>query len=107
LDVVLHDTSPEDGQFYDEELRQALMAAFCDVLHGSRLPPMAVLRMTAEALGSVYREVSDAHRGDHACPCGWQPNPQADIALLQAALAMTAQILREPDLRRMPIAGRA
>lgn len=104
---MLHDASPQDRRFYDEELRQALMTAFCDVLHGSRLPPMAVLSMAAEALGSVYREVSDAHCGDHACPCGWQPNPQADIAMLQAALAMTAQILREPDLRRMRMAGRA
>lgn len=104
---MLHEASSDDRHFYDEELRQAVMTAFCDVLHGSRLPPMAVLRMAAEALGSVYREVSDAHRGDDACPCGWRPNPPSDIALLQAALAMTAQVSPEPDLRRMRIAGRA
>ena len=104
---MLHDPQPTDRHSYDEEMCQALMKAFCDVLLASRLPPMAVLSMAAEVLGSVYREVSDAHRGDHACPCSWQPNPQADIAVLQAALALTAQILREPDLRRMRMAGRA
>ncbi|WP_291975905.1 MULTISPECIES: hypothetical protein [unclassified Chelatococcus] len=100
-------TSSEDRSFYEVELRQAVMAAFCNVLHGSRLPPMTVLSMAAEALGSVYREIHDAHRGDNACPCGWQPDPQADIAMLQKALVMTAQRSSDPDLRQMQIAGRA
>lgn len=102
-----HDTSTEDRGLYGAELRQAVMTAFCDVLHGSRLPPMTVLSMAAEALGSVYREVSDAHRGDDACPCGWQPSYQMDIATLQAALALMAQTLPQPDLRVMAMAGRA
>ncbi|CAH1688844.1 conserved hypothetical protein [Hyphomicrobiales bacterium] len=96
-----------DRSFYEAELHQAVMTAFCNVLHGSRLPPMTVLSMAAEALGSVYREIHDAHRGDNACPCGWQPDPQADNAILQTALAMTAQILPQPDLRQMRMAGRA
>ncbi|CAH1648032.1 MULTISPECIES: hypothetical protein [unclassified Chelatococcus] len=104
---MLRNTSSEDISFYEVELRQAVMTAFCNVLHGSRLPPMTVLSMAAEALGSVYKEIYDAHRGDNACPCGWQPDPRVDIAMLQTALAMTARILPEPDLRRMATVGRA
>ena len=89
------------------ELRQLVMAAFCGVLHESRLSPQAVLELAAEAIGSVYREVADAHIGDTSCPCGWQPEPAADIAALQAALARVAAARPGFDLAQVEVAGRA
>lgn len=89
------------------DLRQALMAAFCTALHGTRLPPMAVMALAAEAVGSVYREVADAHLGDQPCPCGWHPSPAADVAALQAALALTAEPAPGVDLARIAVVGRA
>lgn len=83
------------------------MTAFCTVLHGTQLSPMAVIELAAEAVGSVYREVADAHLGDQPCPCGWHPSPEADLAMLQAALALTAAPAPGIDLARIAIAGRA
>lgn len=89
------------------EIRQALMNAFCGVLHGLRLSPMAVLELAAEAVGSVYREVADAHLGDHPCPCGWIPSPAQDLAVMQASLALMVTPPAGIDLARAEVAGRA
>lgn len=89
------------------ELRQAVMGAFCGVLHGTRLSPMTVLELAAEAVGSVYREVADAHLGDYPCPCGWHPSPAADLAALQASLALSVAPPPGIDLARAEVAGRA
>lgn len=98
------DTSLDDAR---DEIRQALMSAFCGVLHRTRLSPMAVLELAAEAVGSVYREVADAHLGDQPCPCGWNPSPSADLAALQASLALSAAPPPGIDLARIAVAGRA
>lgn len=87
------------------DLRKAIMASFCSVLHGTQLPPMQVMMLAAEAIGAIYKEVADAHHRGHNCPCGWQPSPAADIEALQAALAMTARAI--PNLRLVPAAGNA
>ncbi|MDJ1157529.1 hypothetical protein QNA08_04655 [Chelatococcus sp. SYSU_G07232] len=105
--MPLEPTGDERTDAARAELRQAIMAAFCSALHGSQLPPMTVMSLAAEAVGSIYREVADAHRSDHACPCGWRPSPEADVELLQAALAMTAQSPPAFDLRLAHAAGRA
>ena len=89
------------------DLRQALMTAFCQVLHASRLPPMTVMSLAASAVGSIYQEVAEAHRGNDPCPCGWQPSPQADVEALQTALAITAQVFPALDLRVVQVSGRA
>jgi hypothetical protein len=89
------------------DLRQALMTAFCNVLRLSQLPPMTVMSLAASAVGSIYQEVADAHRGNDACTCGWQPSPQADIEALQTALAIAAQAFPSLDLRVVQVAGRA
>jgi hypothetical protein len=88
-------------------LRQAVMSAFCGVLHGTRLSPMAVLELATEAIGSVYREVADAHLGDHPCPCGWKPSLAEDLAALQASLALSVAPPPGIDLARAEVAGRA
>lgn len=89
------------------EIRHAVMNAFCGALHGSRLSPMAVLELAAEGVGSVYREVADAHLGDHPCPCGWHPSLQEDLAALKASLALAAAPPPGIDLARVEVAGRA
>lgn len=88
------------------ELHRAFMAAFCNVLHASRLPPMTVMSLAAATVGSIYKEIADEHRID-ACPCGWQPNPRADVKALQTALAATTQTIPLSDLRVVQVVGRA
>lgn len=97
----------EEAAFLRAELRQALMAAFCNALHHSQLSPIAVIGLTAEAVGSIYHEVAEAHRGEGGCPCGWRPSVEADIAALQAALERAAQPVPVTDLRLVRAAGRA
>ncbi|KRE03373.1 hypothetical protein ASE61_12935 [Bosea sp. Root670] len=89
------------------EIREALMTAFCAALRDTRLPPLTLLELAATAVGSVYREVADAHCGDQPCPCGWHPRLQADLEALQAALALNAMPAVQPDLARMVVLGRA
>ncbi len=89
-----------------DELNRAIMAAFCSVLHASRLPPMTVMSLAASAVGSIYKEIADEHRAD-ACPCGWHPNPRTDVEVLQTALAATTQTISLSDLRVVQVAGRA
>lgn len=89
------------------ELHRAIMATIWQVLRATRLPPMTVMSLAAGAVGSIYREVADEHRSDDTCPCGWKPNPQADVEALQAALATMTEAIPLPDLRTVQVAGRA
>ncbi|RDJ22139.1 hypothetical protein DWF00_23770 [Bosea caraganae] len=89
------------------ELRQALMSAFCNALHNSQLSPLAVMELTAEAVGAIYQEVVEAHRLDGDCPCGWRPSAEADIETLRAALDSAARPVPVTDLRLVRAAGRA
>lgn len=89
------------------EIRQAVLTAFCAALHDTRLPPLTLMELAAQAVGSVYREVADAHCGDQPCPCGWRPRLQADLEALQAALALSAVPGSQPDLASMAVLGRA
>ena len=103
---------PEQGSAESLEaarghLREAVMTAFCAALRDTHLPPLALIELAAEAVGSVYREVADAHRGDQPCPCGWHPRLAADLEALQAALALSAAPVPQPDLARMVVLGRA
>ena len=89
------------------EIREAVMTAFCAALHDTRLPPLALLELAAAAVGSVYREVADAHCGDQPCPCGWHPRLLEDLEALQAAMALSAVPALQPDLASMVVLGRA
>ncbi|MGO4407183.1 hypothetical protein AB4Z10_23335 [Bosea sp. RAF48] len=71
------------------------------------MPPLTLMELAAQAVGSVYREVADAHCGDQPCPCGWRPRLQADLEALQAALALSAVPGSQPDLASMAVLGRA
>lgn len=96
----------DDRQTTQADLDRTLMTTFCRVLDGSRLPPMAVMRMMAEALGSVYRQVAAAHR-DQSCPCGWQPTSERDIEAMQAAVGDAATAKPVVNLELMETIGRA
>ncbi len=89
------------------EIRHAVLTAFCVALRDTRLPPLTLLELAAGAVGSIYGEVADAHRGDRPCPCGWRPHFAADLEALQAALALSTAPVPAGDLARMPVLGRA
>ena len=96
-------TDENSAQTY---LDQMVMTTFCRVLDTSRLPPAAVMRLMASALGATYREVAAAHQ-DGQCPCGWCPLPGADVEAMCTALEDAAAPKRADDLGAMVIAGRA
>lgn len=89
------------------EIRHAVLTAFCAALRDTRLPPLTLLELGAGAVGSIYGEVADAHRGDRPCPRGWRPHLAADLEALQAALALSTAPVPAGDLARMPVLGRA
>ena len=80
--------------------------AFCGIMHSTRLPPMAALSLAATAVGLLYLEVADAHRGDNPCPCGWEPRSAADLEALQISLARAAKPPRA-DFRTIEVEGHA
>ncbi len=90
-----------------DEMRQAVMNAFCGLMQATQLPPMTILEVAAMAVGSVYREVAAAHRGHNTCPCGWRPRDFADIQNLQIALAEGARPHPTVDLLATAAVGRA
>ncbi|QUS38590.1 hypothetical protein RPMA_06885 [Tardiphaga alba] len=96
-------TDENSAQTY---LNQAVMTTFCRVLDSSRLPPDVVMKMLASALGQTYREVATAHQ-DGLCPCGWRPQPGADVEGLRTSLEEAAAPRRRDDLLSMTAVGRA
>lgn len=90
-----------------EELRRTLMDAFYSVLRKTNLPPITILRLAAMGVGSVYREVAEAHLPPNPCPCGWVPHEAEDIALLQEALCDPGLAGALLDLSSSPAAGTA
>jgi hypothetical protein len=88
-------------------IRAAIMSEFCRVMSYSGLPPMAVLRLAVQAIGSVYRDMAEVHSGPDACPCNWRPNEQADVDVLCAALMAAIRFKPIQDLRAMQPAGSA
>jgi hypothetical protein len=105
---VPHDVSAcEDCRAARAELRESFRAALCNVLRTTQLPPITVMETAAEMVGAIYREIADAHSGAGACACGWRPAPQADLAIMQRALATGAAPNSLADLAQMIAQGRA
>jgi hypothetical protein len=88
------------------DFHRVLMTAFCRALDASGCAPLDVLDAMAGALGSVYRQVAEHHRGQ-SCPCGWQPAPAEDIEMLQAAFRDAAKSSPASLLLAMQVLGRA
>jgi hypothetical protein len=99
-------TDITDEQSAQAFLDQSIMTTFCRVLDTSRMPPDVVMTLLAKALGRTYREVAAAHR-DGGCPCGWCPQPAADIENLRNSLEDAAAPRRSDDLLSMVAGGRA
>lgn len=89
------------------DLNQTIASAFTRVQHGAQLHPMLVLRLAAEAVGALYRDMAAAHVQDPHCPCGWRPDATYDLDMLGAALARQAVVPNSLDLRVMQPAGEA
>ena len=96
-------------------LERELAHAFWRAVSTEPMPIMATLEAAARTVGDLYRRAARAHAVDGACGCGWQPEPDTDLIVLEAMLA--AAVLRadaddaagrdRPDLAGMTVAGRA
>jgi hypothetical protein len=90
-----------------DQMKRSVRVAFCGVMQSTRLPPLAALSLAATAVGLLYLEVAAAHRGDNACPCGWEPHSAADLEALQTSLALAAKPHRTADFREVQVEGHA
>ena len=91
----------------EAHIRATVMNELCEVMHKVGLPPMAVLHLAARSIGTIYREMADAHSGIDPCPCGWRPHPATDVEVLGMALMVACERRRSNDLRMMRMAGTA
>ena len=89
------------------ELEEALRRAFWNTLHRTPLPAMQALAVAARTVGALYRQVAEGHEGPGGCTCGWEPEPDSDLIVLEANLAAALLKPREADLARMIAVGRA
>ncbi len=55
-------------------IRHGMLAVYLDVLDSGPMTPLEALECMAGALGSIYREVADAHLDPQGCQCGWTPS---------------------------------
>lgn len=88
-------------------IEQALTRAFWTGMDGQSLSVMAALEAAARTIGVIYGQIAAAHGPDTTCACGWVPEPDADLIVLEAHLAAALMRPRGPDLARMEAAGRA
>jgi hypothetical protein len=88
-------------------LDEALRRAFWQSLNRAPLPAMAALEVAARVVGALYRQVARAHEGADGCRCGWEPDPDCDLIVLEANLAAALLHPPEPDLARMVTLGHA
>lgn len=89
------------------DFHQTIMSSLNRVLQGTELPTLTALALAAEAVGTVYREMAEAHRNDPDCPCGWRPDPETDIEIMQRAMERVTYVAAKPDLVSMQPAGKA
>ena len=71
-------------------VRAALLASYSGSLASTRMSPLEALECMAAALGSIYREVADAHIRPDGCRCGWVPHEVLDLVALEQAIAANA-----------------
>ncbi|MCR6673443.1 hypothetical protein [Devosia ginsengisoli] len=79
-------------------VRAALMASYSGTLASTRMSPLEALECMAAALGSLYREVADAHIDPQGCRCGWQPHAVLDMVALEQALAANGAHDEDEDM---------
>jgi hypothetical protein len=91
----------------EAHIRATIMNEFCHIMNRSGLPPMAIMRYAAQAIGAVYREIADTHSGPNPCPCNWHPNEKRDIEVLCTALMAAIHFKPGQNLSAMRPAGSA
>ncbi|WP_019905921.1 hypothetical protein [Methylobacterium sp. 77] len=94
---------PKEGSELDEALRRA----FWNSLNRNPLPALQALAVAARTIGALYRQVAQAHEGASGCDCGWEPDPDSDLIVLEANLAAALLKPPESDLAHMATLGRA
>lgn len=102
-------TAPPDAaeRHAQGTLERALTLAFWQALQREPMHVMAALEAAARTVGSLYRHVAAAHGPDGHCTCGWEPDPEADLIVLEAMLAAALSHPARHDLADMVPAGRA
>ena len=88
-------------------LEQALVCAFWQSVQREPMPVMAALEAAARTVGALYRQAALAHGPGGACGCGWRPDPEADLIVLEAMLAAALKEAPRRDLAAMAVAGSA
>ena len=88
-------------------LERALTVAFWQALQREPMHVMAALEAAARTVGTLYRQVAAAHGPDGHCTCGWEPDPEADLIVLEAMLAAALSHPTRHDLADMVPVGRA
>ncbi|WP_375455939.1 hypothetical protein [uncultured Methylobacterium sp.] len=88
-------------------IEQAVIRAFERSLDGQGLSVMAALEAAARAVGTLYGRIAAAHGPGSPCACGWVPDPDAELIVLEAHLAAALMRPRRFDLAGMEAAGRA
>jgi hypothetical protein len=91
----------------EDTMDESLRRAFWQSLNRAPLPAMQALETAARTLGALYRQVARAHEQPGGCGCGWEPDPDCDLIVLEANLAAALLHPPQPDLLRMPAAGSA
>ena len=91
----------------EAHLDEALRRAFWQSLNRAPLPALSALEVAARVVGALYRQVAQVHEGPQGCRCGWEPDPDCDLIVLEANLAAALMQPPEPDLARMIPLGRA
>ncbi len=90
-----------------EQLQETMTREICEIINRTGLPPVEVLRLAAQAIGSFYREAARMHSDPTACECGWRPQHPLDMDKMSAALRSACRDDAENDLESMPVLGRA
>ena len=88
-------------------LERALTAAFWQALQREPMHVMAALEAAARTVGALYRQAAAVHGPNGSCGCGWEPDPDCDLIVLEANLAAALMQPPEPDLARMAVLGSA
>ena len=102
-------TSPPDAaeRHAQGTLERALTVAFWQALQREPMHVMAALEAAARTVGTLYRQVAAAHGPDGHCTCGWEPDPETDLIVLEAMLAAALSRPAQLYLADMVPAGRA
>lgn len=99
---------PQAGRHGQDALELALTRAFWGAVQQQPpMPVMAALEAAARALGALYRDAAASHGPGGCCGCGWQPDAETDLLVLEAMLAAAAGEAPRRDLATMAVAGRA